>query len=282
MLSYRHAFHAGNHADVLKHLIQIALLRYLSRKDKPYWYIDTHAGAGMYALSSDFAQKKAEYRDGIARLWRRDDLPPLAADYVAQIRRCNPDGDQLRYYPGSPCIADLVLREQDKLRLFELHPSDSPQLIQQFSSRGRRARIQTTDGFDGLKAILPPPTRRALTLIDPPYEDKRDYRRVTQAIQDGLERFATGCYALWLPLLQRPESRELPIRLKKLPVKDWLYVSLQVQRPAEDGFGMYGSALYIINPPYTLHDELESLLPWLTNILAQDDSATYQLEQQTA
>lgn len=281
MLSYRHAFHAGNHADVLKHLLLTALLRYLNRKDKPYWYIDSHAGAGMYSLGGDYAQKNAEFSDGIARLWQRTDLPPLAADYVEQVRHCNPS-DELRYYPGSPCIADLVLREQDKLRLFELHPADGQLLMQQFHSRGRRARIQAADGFDGLKVILPPPTRRALTLIDPPYEDKRDYRRVIQALNDCQQRFATGCYALWLPLLQRPESRELPEKLQRLPVNDWLYVAMQVRRPSADGFGMHGSALYIINPPYTLHDELATLMPWLTEILALDDGADYQLRRQTA
>jgi 23S rRNA (adenine2030-N6)-methyltransferase len=266
MLSYRHAFHAGNHADVLKHLIEVQLLRYLAQKDKPFWFIDTHAGAGCYSLDSGYAAQNAEYETGIAPLWDRNDLPAPLADYVALVKRFNPDG-QLKLYPGSPMIALELLRKQDKMRLFELHPADSETLQKNFSGHGSQVMIQIADGFDALKALLPPPPRRALVLLDPPYEDKQDYQRVISVLRDGLKRFATGIYAVWYPLLQRSEALHLPGQLKRLPVKSWLNVSLRVQTPSLDGFGMYGSGVFIINPPWLLHDVLQQVLPNLVDIL---------------
>jgi 23S rRNA (adenine2030-N6)-methyltransferase len=277
MLSYRHAFHAGNHADVLKHFIEVQLLRYLAQKDKPYWYIDTHAGAGCYELDSSYAAQNAEYESGIARLWDRDDLPAALADYVALVKHINPDGN-MTLYPGSPLVAQQLLRDQDKMRLFELHPSDSEILQQNFSSQG--VLIQTADGFGALKSLLPPPPRRALVLIDPPYEDKKDYQRVVSELKEGLRRFANGVYAVWYPQLQRAEARLLPEELKKLPVKSWLHVALSVQTPSEDGFGMYGSGMFIINPPWNLHAVLQEVMPYLASVLGQDKQATFTLEQQ--
>jgi 23S rRNA (adenine2030-N6)-methyltransferase len=281
MLSYRHAFHAGNHADVLKHWIEVLLLQHLNHKVTPYWYIDTHSGAGVYSLSEGYATQNAEYQSGIERLWRRDDLPESLKDYVDIVRELNSDG-VLRYYPGSPYCADRLVPRQGKLRLFELHPSDSQLLQQNFSHAARRARIQTADGFEGIKAILPPPPRRALTLIDPPYEDKRDYQRVVSTLGEGLKRFASGMYAVWYPLLQRAESRELPGRLKKLPVDSWLNVTLNVVSPSPEGFGMHGSGMFIINPPWTLAATLEQDLPWLVEALRQDNGAGFKLEHHSA
>jgi 23S rRNA (adenine2030-N6)-methyltransferase len=266
MLSYRHAFHAGNHADVLKHFIEIQLLRYLAKKEKPFWYIDTHAGAGCYSLDSGYSIHNAEYESGITRLWGRNDMPSPLAEYVALVKRFNPDG-QLKLYPGSPLIALELLREQDKMRLFELHPADSEILGQNISGHGAQVLIQTADGFDALKALLPPPPRRALVLIDPPYEVMQDYQRVISALRDGLTRFATGIYAAWYPLLQRAEALNLPGQLKRLPVKSWLNVSLSVQAPNKDGFGMHGSGLFIINPPWLLHEVLQLVMPYLVNVL---------------
>jgi len=281
MLSYRHAFHAGNHADVLKHFIEVQLLRYLAQKDKPFWYIDTHAGAGCYALDTGYAAQNAEYESGIARLWVRNDLPVSLAEYVALVKRINPDG-QLKLYPGSPLVALEFLREQDRMRLFELHPSDSEILQQNFSKEtvghGAQVLIRTTDGFGALKALLPPPPRRALVLIDPPYEDKQDYQRVVSALRDGLKRFANGIYAVWYPQLQRAEARQLPEQLKQLPVKSWLHVALCVQAPSEDGFGMRGSGIFILNPPWLLQGMLREVMPYLVKHLGQDEQATFTLE----
>ena len=277
MLSYRHAFHAGNHADVLKHFIEVQLLRYLAQKDKPFWYIDTHAGAGCYALDSGYAAQNVEYESGIARLWERDDLPAPLADYVALVKRINPDG-QMRLYPGSPLVAQELLRDGDKMRLFELHPSDSEILHENFAGYGTRVLMQTADGFSALKALLPPPPRRALVLIDPPYEDKQDYQRVVSALGEGLKRFSSGVYAIWYPQLQRADARQLPQQLKQLPVKSWLNVALSVQGLSEDGFGMYGSGMFVLNPPWNLHAVLQQVMPYLVKHLGQDAEARFTLE----
>ncbi|MDO8351235.1 MAG: 23S rRNA (adenine(2030)-N(6))-methyltransferase RlmJ [Gallionella sp.] len=279
MLSYRHAFHAGNHADVLKHFIEVQLLRYLAQKDKPFWYIDTHAGAGCYALDSGYAAQNAEYESGIARLWEREDLPAPLADYVALIKRINPDG-QLRLYPGSPLVAQELLRDGDKMRLFELHPSDSEILHENFAGYGTQVLMQTADGFGALKALLPPPPRRALVLIDPPYEDKQDYQRVITALREGLKRFASGVYAVWYPQLQRSDARQLPEQLKQLPVKSWLNVALSVQGLSEEGFGMHGSGMFVLNPPWNLHAVLQQTMPYLVEHLGQDAEAGFTLEYQ--
>ena len=278
MLSYRHAFHAGNHADVLKHFVLQQLLQYLNQKDKPYWFIDTHAGAGLYALDQGYATKNAEYGSGIARLLASADLPPLLADYVALVRNLNTDG-VLRFYPGSPWWASQTMRTDDRLRLFELHPSDVQLLQENFSDAGRRVKIEQTDGFAGLKALLPPPPRRALVLIDPPYEEKQDYLRVPAALTDALKRFENGMYAVWYPLLQRPESRQFADKLKQLSTKSWLHVSLTVHTPSPDGFGMHGSGMFLINPPWKLHATLKETMPWLSKTLAQDAGAGFLLEQ---
>ena len=277
MLSYRHAFHAGNHADVLKHFIEVQLLRYLAQKDKPFWYIDTHAGAGCYSLDTGYATQNAEYESGIARLWEREDLPAPLNEYVALVKKINPDGE-LKLYPGSPLVALELLREQDKMRLFELHPSDSEILQNNFSAYGNKVLIQTADGFGALKALLPPPPRRALVLIDPPYEEKQDYQRVITALQEGLKRFANGVYAVWYPQLQRADARQLPQQLKQLDVKSWLHVALRVQSPSAEGFGMHGSGMFILNPPWTLHDELKVVMSYLVKMLGQDDGAGFELE----
>jgi 23S rRNA (adenine2030-N6)-methyltransferase len=281
MFSYRHAFHAGNHADVLKHMILVMLLRHLEQKDAPYWYVDTHAGAGAYSLDGEWAGKNAEFETGIGRLWVRDDLPEPVADYVEQVAAFNPD-DRLHHYPGSPYLAMQLMRERDRLRLFELHTTEIDVLRNNFKSHGkdvaRRVMIYDKDGFEGLKALLPPPTRRGVVLIDPSYEDKHDYVRVMQTIKEGLERFATGCYAVWYPQVSRRESVQLPEKLARLPVKSWVHASLTVQKPATDGFGLHGSGMFIINPPWQMAATLKTTMPWLKDALAQDAGATFTLD----
>ncbi len=281
MFSYRHAFHAGNHADVLKHLVLVQLLRYFAQKDAPYWYIDTHAGAGIYALEGDWAGKNAEFETGIARLWTRDDLPGVVAEYVDEIAAFNED-DLLRHYPGSPFIAAQALRERDRLRLFELHPTEIDVLRRNCRHLGREIErhtmIYAADGFDGVKALLPPPTRRGIVLIDPSYEDKRDYARVLHCLEEGLKRFATGCFAVWYPQVQRREAVQLPVQLKGLPLKSWLHVTLTVKRPVEGGLGLHGSGMFIVNPPWRLQESLRQAMPVLAELLGQDDGAGFTLE----
>jgi 23S rRNA (adenine2030-N6)-methyltransferase len=292
MFSYRHAYHAGNHADVLKHFVQVQLHKYMNQKDTAYTYVDTHAGAGVYALDSAQALRSGEFTDGIARLWSRDDLPPALAEYVDLVRAMNPSG-KLRYYPGSPWVADVASREQDRLRLFELHPADSRILAdnvrkleahkaeQGVHARGRRILIDVADGFHGLKTLLPPPTRRALALIDPPYEVKLDYKHVFDALNDALERFPTGTYAVWYPVLTRMESRQFPDRLKRLPAKEWLHVTLSVSGPRPDGNGLHSSGMFILNPPYTLEAALREVMPYLVQVLGQEAGASFRIETGT-
>ncbi len=286
MLSYRHAFHAGNHADVLKHFVLVELIRHLTQKEASFWVVDTHAGAGVYALDTGYATKLAEYVDGIGRLWQRDDIPDALAQYVKLVRDFNFSqhaNSALRAYPGSPWIAAHLLRAQDRLRLFELHTSDSALLLEniQSMSRGiqRRTIISPTDGYAGLKAVLPPLPRRGLILIDPSFEDKNDYRVIPQALNDALTRFATGTYAVWYPQLARQDSQRLPEVLKTLPAKSWLHVSLSVRAPSRDGFGMHGSGMFILNPPWTLHKTLADVMPYLVTVLGQDAGATFALTQ---
>ena len=278
MLSYRHAFHAGNHADVLKHLVLIQLTRYLCQKEKPFWYIDTHSGAGAYALDSGYAAKLAEYKDGVGRLWGRTDLPKPLADYVDLVRRLNSDR-RLLVYPGSPHFALWTMRDQDRLRLFELHSKDARLLQENFKDAGKQVIVDPTDGFAGLKALLPPAPRRSLVLIDPSYEEKQDYDRVFKALKEALSRFPGGTYMLWYPQLTRLDAHELPGRLKNLPAKSWLHVTLRVKEPAKDGFGMHGSGLFVLNPPWTLHDTLPGVMPYLVSALGLDSGAGFSLEQ---
>ncbi|MGE0071500.1 MAG: 23S rRNA (adenine(2030)-N(6))-methyltransferase RlmJ [Thiomonas sp.] len=281
MLAYRHAFHAGNHADVVKHLVLVQVLRHMNRKDKPYWLIDTHAGAGGYTLHDAAAQKNAEYADGIARLWQRDDAPPAVADYVAQVRAFNPSG-ALLHYPGSPELARRLLRPQDKLRLFELHPSDHRLLDAAFGAL-RGVQVRRADGFAALKSLLPPPERRAVVLLDPSYELKTDYAALRATLADALKRFAVGTYAVWYPLLQRREAHLLPQQLRRLAgAADWLDVRLQVRAADASGFGLLGSGMFVVNPPWTLHATLAQTLPWLTAALAQFDGARFVLDQQAS
>lgn len=276
MLSYRHSFHAGNHADVLKHLVLVQLIDYLKQKDKPFWVIDTHAGAGLYALDAGHATQLAEHEGGIARLWERADLPPAVAAYVEAVRPLNPKG-ALTAYPGSPWIAFQRLRADDRLRLFELHSTDVATLADNFREAGRQVMVTHGDGLAGLKALLPPPPRRALTLIDPSYEVAGDYRGVAKTLAEALARFPTGTYAVWYPILAKPEARSLPEKLRALGAKSWLDVTLTVRKQPPGTFGMPGSGMFVINPPWTLEKTLNETMPWLVDALAEDEGAAFTL-----
>jgi 23S rRNA (adenine2030-N6)-methyltransferase len=280
MLAYRHAFHAGNHADVLKHVVWVQLLHYLMRKDKGLRIVDTHAGAGLYALDSPQAQKKGEYLQGVARLWTAADAPAIVADYLQQLRRFNADG-ALRQYPGSPLLAQALLRPQDQLRLFELHPADHAAL-QALLADARGIELRQADGFDGLKSQLPPPTRRALVLIDPSYEGHADYARVVAALRDALRRFAEGVVMVWYPQVAKFGAAAMLPSLKALAPRGWLHARLTLQQPDAMGFGLAGSGVLVVNPPHTLHGQLQGALPWLVRELGQYAGASYLLEQQAA
>jgi 23S rRNA (adenine2030-N6)-methyltransferase len=276
MLSYRHAFHAGNHADILKHYTFSLVLDYFNQKDKPYCVIDTHAGAGMYALNAEFSQKNKEFDTGISHLLAVDNQPDSVQEFTKMIKSFN-SASQVDLYPGSPKIAEHYLRKNDQLRLFELHPNDYKILVENFSVNSKQTKTVMGDGFRGIKAVLPPTTKRGVTIIDPPYEDKQDYQRVVSSIRESLKRFSTGTYIIWYPLLARPEPEEMVSALR-LQATNWLNVTLSVSSMPKEGFGMFGSGLFIINPPWTLPDTLKESLPYLVALLGRDESASYQLE----
>ena len=277
MLAYRHAFHAGNHADVLKHIVLMLVLRHMNAKPKAYRFVDTHGGAGGYSLEGRYAQKKGEYERGIGRLWTRTDLPETVADYVALVRRFNPDG-VLAQYPGSPALAQMLLRPHDQLRAFELHPTEQ-KILRATLAATPVAIAYDGDGFAGLKSQLPPSSRRAAVLIDPSYEGNADYGRVVATLREALERFAPGVYMVWYPQVSKLEAASLPKRLEALAPKGWVHARLSVQQPDAQGFGLAGSGMFVINPPHALAGQLQAVLPWLVDVLGQYDGAHFALDR---
>jgi 23S rRNA (adenine2030-N6)-methyltransferase len=279
MLAYRHAFHAGNHADVLKHLVLVQVLRRMVAKDKPFTLLDTHAGAGGYSLEGRYARKKSEFAAGIGRLWNAPSLPEPLADYVDLVRAFNGNG-ALTQYPGSPAFASLLLRPTDPLHAWELHPTDE-RILRTYLSDRPHTRVTLGDGFAALKAELPPPSRRGVVLIDPPYELKADYTKVLAAVREALARFAQAVLLVWVPQLRTVESAQLPRRLLTAAAsapRGWLHVRLTVQASDAQGFGLAGSHMVVINPPHGLHEALRACLPVLVQRLGQFDGASFQLE----
>ncbi|MDP8171448.1 23S rRNA (adenine(2030)-N(6))-methyltransferase RlmJ [Pasteurella skyensis] len=273
MLSYRHSFHAGNHADVLKHIVLLLILESLKQKEKGFFYLDTHAGTGRYSLLSREAEKTGEYIEGIARLWDRNDLPPEVANYVAEIKRINKE--KLRFYAGSPLLAIQQLRGQDRALLTELHPKDYPLLRNEFA---KRANVVTKreNGFQQLKAALPPKEKRGLVLIDPPYELKEDYELVVTAIREGYKRFATGCYAIWYPVVLRQHIKRMVRGLEETGIRKILQIELAV-RPDSDQRGMTASGMIVINPPWQLEKQMKSILPYLTKTLVPEGTGSWKV-----
>jgi 23S rRNA (adenine2030-N6)-methyltransferase len=286
MLAYRHAFHAGNHADVLKHVVLVLVMQHMNGKDKGWRYIDTHAGAGGYSLRSDYARQNAEFEGGIGRLWDRADAPPALADYLARVREFNAGAARdglpgLAQYPGSPALVNALRRPQDEMRLFELHPTDH-RILASYLGKERHVEVKMADGFAALRGLLPPPTRRAVTLMDPSYELPADYTKVLAALRTALERFAEGTVLVWYPQVQRVEARQLPRRLQAAAQaqarKGWLDVQLSVTRADAGGWGMTGSGVFVANPPHTLAPALRELMPWLVQMLGRHEAANFRLE----
>lgn len=276
MLSYRHGFHAGNFADVLKHTVLVHMLEYMIQKDKPLRIIDTHAGAGVYKLNGPQAQKNREFDNGISQLWASKEQPAAIARLMALVRTMN-DGGQLQLYPGSPLIAQTLMRSIDRLYLHELHPSDF-QFLRDCMRDDRRTKVEREDGFASLQALLPPPDRRALVLIDPSYEVKNDYQHVIKQLLQAHKRFPTGTYAIWYPVVLRQRIDEMELALKKSGIKNiqLMEFGLQADNPE---YGMTSSGMIVINPPWTLWGAMEEALPWLVDTLGDKDSSFYRLEQ---
>ena len=293
MFSYRHAFHAGNHADVLKHTVLLAVLRHMTQKETTLHVFDTHAGAGLYRLDGDYAKTSAEAAEGFLKLVATKPQQPFASalqDYVDLIASFNTD-KHWGVYPGSPFIIQSLLRERDKLKLYELHPTDTRTLTANIAQleAGRQVAILREDGFEGLKKFLPPPSRRALVLCDPSYELKNDYARVLTMVADALQRFATGTYAVWYPIIPRPEAHDLPKRLKTMANKAgkaWLHATLTVKssKLTQDAQGevvrpgLPASGMFLINPPHTLKALLKDALPQMVELLGQDSNAAFTLD----
>ncbi|EGQ7978183.1 23S rRNA (adenine(2030)-N(6))-methyltransferase RlmJ [Vibrio cholerae] len=265
MLSYRHSFHAGNHADVLKHIVQSLILNSLQQKEKPFVYHDTHSGVGRYDLTHEWSEKTGEYKQGIARVWQQDNIPAELDSYLDAIRQLN-QGETLRYYPGSPRVARAHLREQDRMVLTELHPSDYPLLEQEFH-RDRQVSIYKEDGFARLKASLPPQERRGLVLIDPPYELAKEYRDVVRAIAQSYKRWATGIYAIWYPVVNRCDIDDMLEGLQGLEIRKILQIELGVA-PDTNERGMTASGMIVINPPWTLESQMQTILPFLKQAIS--------------
>lgn len=301
MFSYRHAFHAGNHADVLKHGILVAMLRYMTQKETGLTVVDTHAGAGLYRLDGDQARTSGEAASGIFSLLggqslKTPGLGSLIDDYVAVLREFNPPAKgaptatapTLRNYPGSPLITEKLLRLQDRAHVFEVHPTDQRLLrglVAQRDSR-RLMTLRVADGFTGVRALLPPPTRRGLLVCDPSYEIKSDYGKVVDMLGDALTRFATGSVLIWHPIVARPEAHDLPRKLKNTAAKagkPWLYASLSVKSGQSNArgvpVGLSGSGVFVVNPPFVLAPALKEALPHMVKAMGQDEHAGFVLEQ---
>ena len=288
MFSYRHAFHAGSHADILKHLTLIHLVSYLQEKPGALTIIDTHAGAGIYRLKDGFATVSKEADGGIFRLkqfsqdYEKLDKPlgEGVKDFMECIDAQNL-GNEVDVYPGSPFIFASLLRPQDRLKLFELHPKEIDILRHNVSQlkQAKQIDVYAQDSFSRLKGLLPPPSRRGLVLIDPSYEDKQDYRYLETVMEEALQRFATGCYAIWYPIIPRRESVGLPDRMKKIVTshqRAWLQTELRVENvPGERR--LQASGMFIINPPWTLKKYLAQALPILVKALGQDSGAQFVL-----
>ena len=292
MFSYRHAFHAGNHADVLKHTVLIAVLRHLMQKEASIQYTDTHAGAGLYRLDGDYAEKSGEAADGVLKFIQAKQAltSPILLDYLEMVNSFN-STDKTRVYPGSPFIIHQLLRHdsRDRLKLYELHPTDHKALVGNVAQleAGRAIQIKSEDGFEALKALLPPPlsssgSRRACVLMDPSYELKSDYARVLDSVQDSLKRFANGTYLVWYPVIPRTEAHDLPRKLKLLcqPIKKpWLNATFAIGRATGgDDTGLSASGMFVVNPPHTLKAQLQAALPELEQILGRGPGQGFVVE----
>ncbi|MCM2473943.1 23S rRNA (adenine(2030)-N(6))-methyltransferase RlmJ [Rhizobium sp. CG5] len=273
-MNYRHIYHAGNFADVLKHAVLARLVVYMQQKDKAFRVLDTHAGIGLYDLSSDEAQKTGEWLTGIGKLMEADlpaNVAPLLAPYLDAVRELNPDGP-ITLYPGSPKLARMLFRPQDRLSAMELHPEDCRTLARLFEG-DYQVRITELDGWLSLGAHLPPKEKRGIVLVDPPFEVENEYERMVEGLAKACRRFATGTYCLWYPIKKGAPLAEFHAALKALDIPKMLCAELNVRSDREGGLS--GSGLIIVNPPFTLKDEMHLMLPVLKQATAQDRYASH-------
>lgn len=278
-MNYRHSYHAGNFADVLKHVLQCVALDYLQQKEKPFWLLDTHAGIGMYDLQGEQAQKTGEATDGIARLLARDDLPAAIQRYVNFVKEVN-SPDELRWYPGSPWLSAQHLRPQDSLTLCEMHPQDSGALAENVRNEFPAAKqikvLEHTNGYGAIKALLPPPQKRGMVLIDPPFEQRDEFDQVVRALTDGIRRWANGIYAVWYPIKDPLAIGDFHQKVKAIPGVEKVFAVDLLIRTALDRAKLNGCGMLFINPPFGLTQQVNDIMDYLTPLLAQDRGAEYQ------
>ncbi len=273
MLSYRHSFHAGNFADILKHIVLVEILEHLVKKDAPYEYIDTHAGAGLFNLESVYAKKLEEHTNGIGKL-KPGDFPELAG-YFDVINSYNESG-ALKLYPGSPSIAKYFLRPQDRAWLCEMHPQDYTSLKQKIG-KSKKIRVSCEDGLKGMSALLPPHSRRALVLIDPSYELKNEFEQVFDAVSKAHKKFSTGIYAVWYPVVDRQKVDRLKKKLIASEIKNIQRFELGLS-PDSDERGMTSAGLFVINPPWNLFDKMSTLLPRLAQVIGDTNEKCFKCD----
>lgn len=275
MLSYRHGFHAGNFADVFKHVILSLLVRAQLRKDKPFFYLDTHAGAGCYELGSAMAQKNREFASGIARLWKLAEVPDAVRVYLEAVRAVNAT-PELQSYPGSPRIVRHFFRPKDRMVLCELHSKEAEHLQSEFHG-DRQVRIEHLDGYQAIKAQLPPTERRGVVYIDPAFELKDERRRLLEALEEGYRRWSTGVFAIWYPIQVRHVADDFLRRLERTGIRKILVTEFSILDPT-DLLRLTGTGMVIINPPWHLEEELKGVFPWLWENLAVEGQGGYKVE----
>ncbi len=277
-MNYRHAYHTGNFADVLKHIVLTRVLTHLKSKPAPFRVVDLHAGAGRYDLLGMEAEKTGEWRGGIGKILDARPPPELAsllAPYVDAVRTFNGAGN-LSVYPGSPLIALAIMREADRLLANELHPTDSDALKLELRL-SKSAKALRLDAYQAIKAALPPKERRGAVLVDPPFEQPDEFARLAQALRDGLERFATGTFVVWYPVKDGGAAEDFLSQVRRWPRLKWLDARLAIARPSLD-LGLTECGVLIVNPPFTLERELHALLPWLRGVLSLNGGGSWRLE----
>ncbi len=279
-MNYRHSYHAGSFADVFKHVVLITLLQALQQKDKPFCYLDTHAGIGCYDLAGKEAKKTKEFTSGITQLVKQhDNLPPEIEVFLQCIQKINSEDlnedNAPRYYPGSPRIARCFLRPQDKMILTELHPQDAATLKQEFWN-DKQVAVHEKDGYLALKAFLPPKERRGLVFIDPPFEQENEVDQICRALKMALQRWESGIYAIWYPIKEKRFIYNLRRKLQVLNIQKMLVAELSIY-PEDSPLSLNGSGIAIINPPWQLDKRLQALVPWLWRALSPEKTGSFRV-----
>jgi 23S rRNA (adenine2030-N6)-methyltransferase len=276
-MNYRHIYHAGNFADVFKHIVLALLLDHLRQKDKPFFVLDTHAGIGLYDLESGEALKTGEAAGGIGKLWaHRTDAPPEVKLYLDIVRRVNGQGgEKLKFYPGSPILAREMLRDDDRLAAGELHPDDF-KILRKAVGHDRRVSVEAADGYTLIKAQLPPDERRGLVLVDPPFEVTNEFDLMLKGLKEGYKRWATGIYTLWYPVKDLKPVEKFHRDLADAGIPKIMAAHFMIRPPADpDKFN--GCGMIIVNPPWTLRGHLDRIGPWLAGVLADRGRARYEV-----